>query len=278
MWPDGLPRAEQLSMTRRRQSGGGAWLCCAALLGACQITNPADPGKRAPVRAEAPLLPELETVEVARTQGPVQGPGELEPDAAETATRPPVAADLARYTADLVRSGALIMELDTSVGALRCELYEDKAPLTVANFVGLARGLKAWTHPNSSEPRVGQPFYDGLIFHRIVPKFMIQGGDPLGIGSGGPGYEIPDEAGGKALKHDRGGLLSMANRGPNTGGSQFFITEVAKPFLDGKHVIFGACSDVDFVQKIANMPRNPLDRPEEPPVIKAIRFSRASAR
>lgn len=199
--------------------------------------------------------------------------GAATPDAADTAKTAPKAEDLARYTADL-GSGKLIALIQTSMGPLRCQLYEDKAPLTVANFVGLARGLKAWTHPQTNQAQVGKPLYDGLIFHRVIPDFMLQGGDPLGLGMGGPGYQIPDEFG-PGLKHDKGGLLSMANAGPNTGGSQFFVTEVATPWLDGKHAIFGECDNLDLIKKIARVDRDAMDRPASPVRIEKISISRA---
>lgn len=248
---------------------------------ACEVTNPVDPVQRAEAQeGKAPSKPPAEGGLVrggaspSGKRGPaITGPGQLSPDAAETAAKAPVAADLARYTEDLGTGGKLMAELHTTMGTLTCELYEDKAPATVANFVGLARGLKAWTHPTSKQPQVGKPFYDGLIFHRVIPEFMIQGGDPMGLGSGGPGYEIPDEFG-PGLKHTKGGLLSMANRGPNTGSSQFFVTEKATPWLDGRHAIFGACEQVELIKKMARVPRGAMDRPNEPITINTVSFFR----
>jgi cyclophilin family peptidyl-prolyl cis-trans isomerase len=203
----------------------------------------------------------------------VVGPGKLTPDPIDTATKPPTIDDLKRYTSDLPSKGTLRATIETSMGSFDCELFERETPITVANFVGLARGLKAWTDPKTKESIVGKPFYDGILFHRVIPRFMIQGGDPLGLGMGGPGYEIPDEFH-PALKHDRGGLLSMANRGPNTGSSQFFITEVPTPQLDNRHAIFGACNPVELVQKIAGVPRNSRDRPNEDVKILKVSFTR----
>lgn len=138
------------------------------------------------------------------------------------------------------------------MGAINGVLYEKEAPQTVANFVGLATGAIN-----------GRPYYDGLIFHRVIPDFMIQGGCPEGSGRGGPGYVIKDEFG-PGLSHNRGGLFSMANAGPNTGGSQFFLTETATDWLDGKHAIFGAvdAEGLELIRQIARVPRSrPGDRP-----------------
>jgi cyclophilin family peptidyl-prolyl cis-trans isomerase len=135
--------------------------------------------------------------------------------------------------------------LQTSLGTMRAEIYQDKAPVTAKNFLTL----------------VQKGFYDGLTFHRVIPGFMIQGGCPKGTGTGGPGYTIPDEFH-PSLKHDGPGIFSMANAGPNTGGSQFFITVAPAPWLNGKHAIFGKLiSGQDVAQKIVNVPRDGQDRP-----------------
>jgi peptidyl-prolyl cis-trans isomerase A (cyclophilin A) len=151
--------------------------------------------------------------------------------------------------------------LRTSLGDIRVRLLPDHAPQTVENFVGLATGSKAWRDPRSGEDRK-EPLYSGTIFHRVIPEFMIQGGDPLGTGRGGPGYNFGDEvAGGPSF--DKPGYLAMANAGPNTNGSQFFITEVATPWLNGKHTIFGVVEDgMDVVRAIARVPRGGSDRPK----------------
>ncbi len=171
------------------------------------------------------------------------------PDGPETATKAPTSSDLARYTSDL-GTGTLMVTIKTSSGDFKCELFEDIAPVTIANFVGLGRGLKAWIDPSTNQPVTGRSLYGGTVFHRVIPDFMIQGGDPLGQGIGGPGYRFSDEVSPKA-RHDKPGILSMANAGPGTNGSQFFITEVPVPHLDGKHTVFGQCDNVELVKQIA---------------------------
>jgi len=152
----------------------------------------------------------------------------------------------------------------TTAGDLKCELFPSKAPKTVENFVGLANGTKEWTSPVSGQ-KMTRPLYDGTIFHRVIPSFMIQGGDPMGQGIGGPGYRFEDEFD-SSVTFDRPGRLAMANSGPNTNGSQFFITEVPTPHLNGRHTIFGQCDDksVELVKKIARMPAGPSNRPADP--------------
>jgi peptidyl-prolyl cis-trans isomerase A (cyclophilin A) len=149
---------------------------------------------------------------------------------------------------------------DTSEGTFKVQLFDDKAPQTVANFIELAEGTKEWTDPRTRE-KVKRPFYDGLIFHRVIDGFMVQGGCPMGNGMGDPGYRFADEFG-AGLRHDRPGLLSMANSGPNTNGSQFFITLAPTPWLDNKHAIFGEVVEgMDVVQKIGKTRTGPQDRP-----------------
>jgi peptidyl-prolyl cis-trans isomerase A (cyclophilin A) len=161
-------------------------------------------------------------------------------------------------------SGALAATIETDVGTLECKLYDDKAPITVANFVGLARGIRPWKTPEGAW--VKKPAYDGTVFHRIIKGFMIQGGDPKGIGSGEPGYVIPDEIWENAL-HDRAGLLCMANRGPNTNGAQFFITDALAKHLDGGYTIFGECGPEEAVHKLASVEVQG-ERPKNPPKMK----------
>jgi peptidyl-prolyl cis-trans isomerase A (cyclophilin A) len=152
-------------------------------------------------------------------------------------------------------------------------LFEDRAPKTVANFVGLAEGTKTWTDPRDGQGK-NERFYDGLTFHRVIPQFMIQGGCPLGTGTGGPGYRFEDEFD-RGVNFDRPGLLAMANSGPNTNGSQFFITEVPTPHLNQKHTIFGeVTSGMDVVQNIARTPKGPRDNPKTPVVIDRLTITR----
>jgi cyclophilin family peptidyl-prolyl cis-trans isomerase len=152
---------------------------------------------------------------------------------------------------DVEGEGDLLVKFETILGIMVAKLYENESPLTVSNFVYLATG----------QHTEGRPYYDGIIFHRVIPNFMIQGGCPQGVGVGGPGYVIKDEFD-SDLKHDRPGLLSMANAGPNTGGSQFFVTEVATPWLDNRHALFGEVIEgMDVLKEIIAQPRDGRDRP-----------------
>jgi len=158
----------------------------------------------------------------------------------------------------------------TSDGNFTARLYDAETPNTVANFVGLAEGSKEWTDPRSGR-KVKQPYFNGTIFHRVIEGFMIQGGDPLGQGTGGPGYTFGDEFNPR-LRHDKPGILSMANRGPNTNGGQFFITLAPTPWLDNKHSVFGEIVDgMDVVKKIGSTPTSkPGDRPLKPVTIESV--------
>jgi peptidyl-prolyl cis-trans isomerase A (cyclophilin A) len=182
-----------------------------------------------------------------------------------------------------------IAVIHTTLGDIRCELFPDKAPKATANFIGLATGTRDWTDPRTGKAQHNRPFYNGIIFHRVIPGFVIQGGDPLGDGRGGPGYRFEDELH-PDLLFDRPGRLAMANAGPNTNGSQFFITEDALPDLDPcldpngcvrgprrvppgtGYTIFGQCDDhsVALVKRIARMPRDQNDRPLQPVTITRI--------
>ena len=158
----------------------------------------------------------------------------------------------------------------TSEGNFTVRLYDQEAPATVENFVGLAEGSKEWSDPRTNQ-KVKRPYYDGGIFHRVIDGFMIQGGDPLGQGIGGPGYTFADEFHPK-LRHNKAGILSMANRGPNTNGGQFFITLVPTGWLDNKHSVFGEITEgMDVVNKIGKTATSkPGDRPVKPITINSV--------
>ena len=164
----------------------------------------------------------------------------------------------------------------TSMGDIVVQLFEEQAPKTVANFVGLATGAKEWTDPKTGT-KVKQPLYSGTVFHRVIPGFMIQGGDPLGTGTGGPGYRFEDEFH-PDLRHSKPGILSMANAGPNTNGSQFFITHRPTPHLDNRHSVFGeVVKGQEIVEAIGNAPRDFRDRPVKDIVLKEIVVSRGKS-
>ena len=186
----------------------------------------------------------------------------------------PTAADLPSYIDDLPGSGALIATISTGYGPIHCELAAADAPLSVANFVGLARGILPWVDPSTGDLVYDTPFYDGLTFHRVIPEFMIQGGDPKGNGTGDPGWQLETEVS-PALHFDRPGVLAMANAGAGTTGSQFFITEVATEWLDGMFSIVGHCDGLDVVMAVARVPRDGNDRPYEPERIQTIEITRA---
>jgi len=161
----------------------------------------------------------------------------------------------------------------TSEGSFVVRLFDQEAPRTVENFVGLAQGTKQWKDPRTNQA-VTRPYYDGLIFHRVIDGFMIQSGDPLGEGIGGPGYTFADEFHPK-LRHDKPGILSMANRGPNTNGGQFFITLAPTPHLDDRHSVFGeVVSGMDVVRKIGITPTSERDRPLKDVVIHSVTIER----
>jgi peptidyl-prolyl cis-trans isomerase A (cyclophilin A) len=183
-------------------------------------------------------------------------------------------AGMAAETQD--KKGPLFATLKTTAGDIVVQLFEDRAPKTVANFVDLASGNKEWTDPKTRE-KVKRPLYNGTIFHRVIPGFMIQGGDPLGNGTGGPGYRFEDEFH-PDLKHSKAGILSMANAGPNSNGSQFFITQKPTPWLDGRHSVFGeVVRGQNIVDGIANVARDPRDRPIKDVIIQEVIISRGSS-
>ena len=180
-------------------------------------------------------------------------------------------ADSTKPDGDVGGGKKIVATFVTSMGDIKCTLRPEQAPETVANFMQLAKGEKEWQHPRTHE-KSKKPLYDGTIFHRVIPEFMIQGGDPAGNGTGGPGYEFPDEVGDFSL-FDHPAILAMANSGPNTNGSQFFITEGTPTHLNGKHTIFGDCDNLDVVKKIARVPTDKRDKPNNDVVLKKILFS-----
>ncbi len=199
----------------------------------------------------------------------------LDPDPEATADKPPEPTALQRYIDDIDGQGPLMVGIETTEGVIECELFADEAPITVANFVGLARGLKAFVDPRSGDLVSGTPFYDGVEFHRVIPNFFIQTGDRSGHGHGGPGYTIPDEFS-QSLRHDSEGILTMGNQGePDSGGSQFLILEKPVPHLDDHHTVFGQCRSLDVIRAISHVPTRDLNRPIDPaPHIKSMTFSR----
>jgi peptidyl-prolyl cis-trans isomerase A (cyclophilin A) len=176
--------------------------------------------------------------------------------------------------ATTVPNGPFVV-MDTSMGRITCQFYQQQAPKAVANFVELAEGTKDWTDPRTRQVQHHKHYYDGTTFHRVIPEFMIQGGDPTGTGMGSPGYTFNDEFD-PNLNFDRPGRLAMANSGPNTNGSQFFITEKATDFLDQHYTLFGQCdaASVAVVKAIARVPRDANDRPRTPVVLQKVTIVR----
>ena len=172
------------------------------------------------------------------------------------------------------RTPGLYATFETTEGDVTCRLFEKDAPKTVANFVELAEGKREWTHPNTRKKTTDR-LYDGTVLHRVIPNFMIQGGDPQGTGMGGPGYQFEDETKGSSHKFDKPGKLAMANSGPNTNGSQFFITVAETSWLTGKHTIFGEVVEgQDVVDKITKVARNAQDRPVKEIKVNAVKINR----
>ncbi|MDF3068291.1 MAG: Peptidyl-prolyl cis-trans isomerase [Polyangiaceae bacterium] len=231
----------------------------------CQKTTPEPEPTREQPAAEAAAATPVATA--ATTASPSAAPVEKAASSAPPAPPPgprttpvasvPVSPDdplagkfsLEEATKGLTGTGALYAEIQTELGKLECELYEDKAPITVANFVGLARGLRPFKQPDGKWAKKNG--YDGTTFHRVIKGFMIQGGDPLGSGAGEPGYVIPDEIW-EGAKHDERGQLCMANRGKNTNGMQFFIMDGVAKHLDGGYTIFGKCAPEEVITKLSS--------------------------
>jgi peptidyl-prolyl cis-trans isomerase A (cyclophilin A) len=167
--------------------------------------------------------------------------------------------------------------LNTSEGVIVSRLFEKDAPKTVSNFIDLAEGKREWTHPATNK-KSSEKLYDGTIFHRVIPNFMIQGGDPAGTGMGGPGYRFEDETRNSPHNFSQPGKLAMANAGPNTNGSQFFITVAATQWLTGKHTIFGEVVEgYDVVEKISKVSRNSQDKPHKPVTLNTVVIERVQS-
>jgi peptidyl-prolyl cis-trans isomerase A (cyclophilin A) len=193
----------------------------------------------------------------------------LAPLSASVAQQAKPSAPKDKWTQAALAGKELYATFKTSMGDIEVKLLSKQAPKTVANFVGLASGEKEWTHPVTSEKST-KPLYSGTKFHRVIPGFMIQGGDPRGDGRGTPGYEFEDEFQ-SGRKFDKPGLLAMANRGPNTNGSQFFITVATPSHLNGRHTIFGeVVSGYDVAVKISEVPKSPSDKPLEDVIVKSV--------
>jgi len=215
----------------------------AVAAGACRST-PAEPESRSVLKP-----PAEETAAAAATPKAPAPPAPKAPVSEDDPAHGKFSLDEA--TAELAGKGPLVAEIETDEGKLVCDLFDDKAPVTVANFVGLARGLRPFKAPDGKWTK--KPAYDGTTFHRVVKGFMIQGGDPSGTGAGEPGYVIPDEVWAGAT-HDQRGQLCMANRGPNTNGQQFFIMDGVAKHLDGGYTIFGKCGPDAVIEKLASVP------------------------
>ncbi len=174
----------------------------------------------------------------------------------------------------MARQPGTYATFDTSEGPIVVRLFENDAPVTVKNFIDLAEGSREWTHP-TSKAKSNTPLYNGTIFHRVIPDFMVQGGDPTGTGMGGPGYQFQDETKNSPHKFDKPGKLAMANSGPNTNGSQFFITVAATPWLTGNHTIFGEVVEgQEIADKITKLPRNRQDKPNNDVVLNSVKIER----
>ena len=235
-------------------------------------TPPAAPQEPAVTPPPAAPAPSAEAPPAASTDKPAAAPDK--PAAPETAA-PPAPAETAKSSAAKYGPG-VYAHITTNHGTMVARLFDKDAPKTVENFVGLAEGKKQWMNPRSSS-MVRRPYYNTLTFHRIIPGFMIQGGDPEGTGSGGPGFTFEDEFS-PNLRHSKPGILSMANRGPNTNGGQFFITLGPTPHLNNRHSVFGELVEgMDTLKAIGGVPTSPRDnRPLKPVVMKSVRIERVS--
>lgn len=235
------------------------------LTGAVACNKDKAPADDKPAASLEEQKAEAEAPSDVKEDAPAEAPTEAPADNAADALN---SEDPATVLASVAGEGTMHAVIKTSMGDIDCVLFEKEAPITVANFVGLATGQKAYEDPVTRQRAQGN-FYDGVIFHRVIPGFMIQTGDRLGQGIGGPGYQFKDEFN-ASLKHDGAGVLSMANAGPNTNGSQFFITDAPTPHLDNRHSVFGKCGNLDVISAIANVPRNRMDKPDTDVTINSI--------
>ena len=176
----------------------------------------------------------------------------------------------------MARTTGTYATFKTSEGTIVARLFEKEAPKTVANFIELAEGKREWTHP-TTRAKSSDKLFDGTVFHRVIPDFMIQGGDPAGTGMGGPGYRFEDETQGSSHRFDKPGKLAMANAGPNTNGSQFFITTANTEWLTGKHTIFGEVVEgQEIAEKNSRVPRGAQDKPKTPVVLESVTIERVA--
>jgi peptidyl-prolyl cis-trans isomerase A (cyclophilin A) len=246
-------------------------LVAAFALTAC--TQEAEKPAAAPPPAAPPPEARAAPTNTAPAAEPIpSAPAESAPANQGARTRPP-AENPGSWQKKALEGQELYATLETSEGKVVVQLFSKDAPLTVANFVGLATGEQQWTDPRTGQVMKGKPLYEGIIFHRVIPGFMVQGGDPLGMGSGSPGYNFEDEfQSGRAF--DKPGLLAMANRGPTTNGSQFFITTSAPRHLDDRHTIFGqVVKGYEVVEKISKVQRDQRDKPLKDVVLKKVQLS-----
>ncbi|HEY4102469.1 MAG TPA: peptidylprolyl isomerase [Polyangiaceae bacterium] len=267
-------------MFKNRSGSFGLCVALIALVGACRST-PAEPESHSVLTAE-PTSSAAPTETASLSKPAAAATASAAPSASAKPTPSvPVSPDdpmhgkftLDDATAGLAGKGPLSAEIDTELGKLECDLYDDKAPITVANFVGLARGLRPFKAPDGKWNK--KPAYDGTTFHRVIKGFMIQGGDPSGTGAGEPGYVIPDEVWPGAT-HDQIGQICMANRGPNTNGQQFFIMDGVAKHLDSGYTIFGKCSPESVIEKLASVEVRG-DHAVTPTKIKSIKIKRKAA-
>ncbi len=255
---------------------------CLALVVSCQSASPPEPEQRERPVTEATTATATASATQAQsslTRRPPP-PRPTRTVGAKPVKEVPVSPDdplkgkftLEEATKGVGGKGTLVAEIKTELGTMTCELFEDKAPITVANFVGLARGLRPFKDADGKW--VKRPGYDGTTFHRVIKGFMIQGGDPKGTGAGEPGYVIPDEIW-EGAAHDHRGQLCMANRGPDTNGMQFFITDGAPRHLDGGYTIFGECKPDDVIVKLASVETRG-DKSEKPTKIEKVTIKRTA--